>query len=352
MILSSRYVTAQAPLIVSLSRRVQRFGLRLGLMLVAGMATSMAVQPGIAAEMYDDEVELELAEVQAAREAALQATFLPGTRGQSQGVVPVEPVRPSAFGGTFGLDFRSQYLSYGLVIQGEGLTTQSYLNLRYSFVQDAKSDAFLNNLTGYVTSWSDFSSNTNVSSPASGFRNFTESDLIVGVSATFARRYNVNLSLTNFVSPAGAYGAGAFARAIFLYDDTDIIAKNFTLKPQFVLVYSIPAAGHIGLQSGSFLYEPGVTPNITLGAGGPSPLNIALPIRVGLGSEFFAGSTYGYFSVGPQFTLRLPFLSSDVVNTNLSLGYTYVNLGTTTAAFAPNDSSSQHLFNLGLSVNF
>lgn len=302
--------------------------------------------------MYEDEVQLELAEVLEERDSALQSTMLSGTRGQSQGVAPVEPVSRSAFGGTFGVDFRSHYLSYGLVIQGEGLTTQSYLNLRYSFVQDGNADSFLNNLTGFVTSWSDFSSNTNVSSPASGFRHFTESDLIFGLNATFAQRYNLNLSLTNFVSPAGAYGAGAFARAILLYDDTGLLAKNVSIKPQFVLVYSIPAAGHIGLQSGTFLYEPGISPNVTLGAAGPSPLNVALPMRVGLGNEFFAGSTYGYFSVGPQLTWRLPMLSSQFVNTNLNLGYTYVNLGPTTSAFAPNGDSSQHLFNLGLSVNF
>jgi hypothetical protein len=333
-------------------RRLRDLGAGFGLLLFAGFAGLSAAGPCLAGEMYDDEVQLEFAEVLQARESVPQSTMLTGTRGQSQGIVPTEPTSPSAFGGTFGVDFRSHYLSYGLVIQGEGLTTQSYLNLRYSFVQNSSADAFVNNLTGFVTTWSDFSSNTSISSPSSSFRNFTESDLIFGLSATFARRYNVNLSLTNFVSPAGAYGAGAFARAILLYDDTNQIATNFSLKPQFVLVYSFPGSGNIGLQEGTFLYEPGVTPNVTLGAATSAPLNIALPIRVGLGSDFFAGPAYGYFSVGPQFTLRLPFLSSDVVNTNLSLGYTYVNLGTATAAFAPNDSSSQHLFNLGLSVNF
>jgi hypothetical protein len=317
-----------------------------------GLGLQPDMAPVLAYEMYEDEVELELAEIQAAREASLQATLIPNTRGQAQGVIPAEPIEPSRFGGTFGLDFRSQYLSYGLVIQGEGLTTQSYLNLRYSFLQDKNPKAFWNNVTGFVTTWSDFSSNTNLSSPSSSFRNFTESDFIFGVNATFGQRFNADLSLTNFVSPAGAYGAGAFARAIVLYDDSNLMATNFAIKPQFVVVYSLPAAGHIGLRSSSFLFEPGVTPNYTFSSGSPSPLNVALPMRVGLGNEFFAGSTYGYFSVGPQLTLRLPFLSSDSLNTNLSAGYTYVNLGPTTADFAPNSNKNQHIFNLGVSINF
>lgn len=305
-----------------------------------------------ATQMYDDEVELELAEKQAEQESSFQSAFIPGSRGQAQGVTPPEPSRPSPFAGTFGIDFRSQYFSYGLVIQDEGVTTQSYLNLRYSFLQDTSPSSFLNNVTAYITSWSDFSSNVQLSSPASAFRNFTESDLIAGVSFTFLQRYNANLSLTTFVSPAGAYGAGAFARAIFLYDDSNTIAKNFNLKPQFVVVYSLPSSGHIGLNDDSFLFEPGVTPNYTFRHATPSPVNVALPMRLGLGNDFFDGSTYGYFSVGPQFTVRLPFWSSDFINTNLNLGYTYVNLGPTTADFASNNNKNQHLFNLGLSINF
>lgn len=333
--------------------RVSNRRVLLAMLATFGLLTSLLEdRPSTAREMYADEVELELAEMQAAQEASFQSSFIPGTRGQSQGVTPAEPSRPSPFAGTFGLDLRSQYFSYGLVIQGEGLTTQSFLNLRYSFLQDSTPGAFLNNVTGYVTSWSDFSSNINLSSPSSPFRNFTESDLIAGVSVTFSQRYNANLSLTTFVSPAGAYGAGAFARAIFLYDDTNLLAKNFNLKPQFVVVYSLASAGHIGLNDSSFLFEPGVTPNYTFRTTTSSPLNVALPMRLGLGNEFFAGSTYGYFSVGPQLTVRLPFWSTDSINTNLNLGYTYVNLGPTTADFAPNKNKNQHLFNLGMSINF
>ena len=302
-------------------------------------------------EFADDEAQLELAALQ--DERLLQQPQLDTqTRDQPQGVSPPLPEPRSPVSGTFGFDLRNQYAVYGLVIQGQGLTTQPYLNLRYTAVQNADPKQSLNNLTLFLTTWSDFSSNTKLSSPSSPFRLYTESDLILGLSATLAQRFNANLTLTSFLSPAGAYGFGSFARGIFLYDDTNQLARHFALKPQFTLIYSIPSAANIGLAPGSFLFEPGLTPNITLNTQSRSPLNVALPLRLGLGNQFFAGSTYGYFSLGPQFSLRLPGLSSKTVNTNLNFGYTYTNLGPTTANFAANKSPSQHAFNLGITVNF
>ena len=302
--------------------------------------------------MGQDELEMERAELNQQLEASQPVSQDDATRGQQQGVTPPETLRPSPFSGTFAVDFRSQYNTFGIVIQGQGISTQPYLNLRYNFYNNQSQSRFVNNITGFVTTWNDFSSNTHLWDRTSPYGNFTEADMIVGVAAVVAQRVNLNLSLTSFNSPAGAYGYGAWTRATLLYDDSGLMRPNFAIKPQMSFIYSLPSTGFIGFTPSSWLYEPGITPNYSFRAGTPSPVNVALPMRLGLGSQFYGGSNYGYFSVGPQITMRLPALSTKALNTNLTLGYLYYNLGPTTASFAPNNNKNQHVFNIGLAINF
>ena len=303
-------------------------------------------------DIYTDQVQLDLAELQQQQSVTFARDASAGSRGQGEGVVPAETLIKSRFSGTLNVDFRSQYIAYGIVLQPDGISTQPYLNLRYS-LYDGKSDKdFFNNVTVFVTSWNDFSTNTNLSRPTSSFRNFTEADLIGGFSVSFAKRFNFAFSVTQLISPASAWSIGAFTKGVLSYDDTNQIASNFGLRPQLSLIYELPWYAQIGLQPNAFMLEPGITPNYTFNSKSIAPINISLPMRIGLGSKFYNGSTYGFFSIGPQVTWKLPFLSSSTYNTNLNLGYTFYNLGPTTTDFAPNGNSSQHVVNLGLGVNF
>ncbi|WP_233130223.1 hypothetical protein [Synechococcus sp. 1G10] len=273
------------------------------------------------------------------------------TRGQDEGVSPetgTAKKNSSPFSGTVQLDVRSRYIPYGIVIQGEGVTIQQFVNLRYSIYEGTD---FLNNITVFGTAWGDFSTNKNLSSPTSPYRNFTELDLIAGASFTIAKRYNLAISYTELFSPASAFGDGRYMKAQLVYDDTNYTRNSISFRPQVSVVYELPGQP-IGLAPNAWLIEPGFTPNYTFARQTQSPINVSLPMRIGLGPQFYNGSTYGFFSVGPQMTMRIPFLSSASITTNLTAGYTYYNLGKTTAEFAPNKSYSQHNFNLGLSLNF
>jgi hypothetical protein len=57
----------------------------------------------------------------------------------------------------------------------------------------------------------------------------------------------------------------------------------------------------------------------------------SVPVSVGLGHRFYAGTDYGYFNVGPKFAAPLSFLPASFGKWNGSLGFTYWNLGRTTA---------------------
>jgi len=259
---------------------------------------------------------------------------------------------PSRFSGTLAYQAFSQYNAYGIVIQDQGVSSQPFLNLRYRVYDNKDTSAFVNSATVFLTTWSDFSSNTNLSNPTSPYKNFTETDLIVGFNTVFAQRFSATFNWTTYVSPAGAYGWGSWLRGTLLYDDSRQISPSFSLKPQFSVVYTIPAASSISLIPSAFLFEPGLTPNFNLWGGTHYVANLSFPIRVGLGYKYYADSTYGFASVGSQFMMRLPQLSGKTFTTNLGIGYLYYNLGPSAANFAANKSSNQNVFNIGLYVNF
>ena len=264
--------------------------------------------------------------------------------------VPNEKVE-KPFGGTLAYNAYSQYNSYGLVIQPDGISSQPFLNLRYRAYKSEKSDAWLNSATVFLTTWSDFSSNKNLSNPSSSYRYFTETDIIVGANLVFYKKLDATFQLVSYVSPAGAYGFGSWARGTLLYNDS-VPLSNFSLKPQVSLVYTLPASSSISLEPSAFLVEPGITPNWSLVIAKKYQANFSLPIRVGLGNKFYAGSTFGFTSIGPQLSIRIPKLSGKSFSTNLNAGYLYYYLGPTAAAFAANGQRNQSVYTLGISVNF
>jgi hypothetical protein len=264
--------------------------------------------------------------------------------------LPVEKIE-QPFSGTLAYNAFSQYNSYGLVIQPQGISSQPFLNLRYRAFKSEAKDAWLNSATLFLTTWSDFSSNQNLSNPSSSYRNFTETDIIVGTSLVLYKKLNATFQLVSYVSPAGAYGFGSWARGTLVYNDSKP-SKRFSVKPQVSLVYTFPAASSISLQPSAFLVEPGISPNWNLLIASKYQANLSLPLRLGLGNKFYNGSTFGFTSIGPQIAVRLPQLSGKTFSTNLNAGYLYYYVGPTAAAFAANGKRSQNVFNLGLSINF
>ena len=308
--------------------------------------------------MYDDEIQYALAErAEEERRDLKQNPNLNIAAAESDIPKQLTTFADPRFSGAFKVDFKSQYISYGVVLQDEDLTIQPMLALRYTFYDtriDHNKLSNINNITGFISSWNDFSTNEDLSSPTSPYRNFTESDLVAGVSLTFEDRFNLTTSITALDSPAGAFAPAAFVKAVLSMDDTGMMAENFALKPQLLFIYEIPWEAQIGLQPDAFLFEPGLTPTYTFGADSNLPVTLSLPLRVGLGNKYYDGETYGFFSVGPQFTIPLMALSSNTIKTYVDFGYKYINLGETTTDFIlnGNKSSHKHVVNLGLLTTF
>ena len=328
-----------------------------GLLLVS----PLICQPAHAADdyMYEDEIEYALAERSKIERQDLKSNLLSANTGpdnptpEGQKTTFADP----RFSGVFKIDFKTQYISFGVVLQDEGVSIQPMLALRYTFfdkVLDNAEESFVNNVTGFISSWNDISTNKDLSRPTSPYRYFTEADLVAGVSVTFNDRFNLTTSLTELNSPADAFRPGAFLKAVLSMDDTGMYGDNFALKPQFLLIYEIPWEGQIGLQPDAFLFEPGLTPTYTFGADSDFPVTLSVPMRVGLGNKFYDGETYGFFSVGPEVTLPIPMLSTGAIRTYANIGYTYINLGETTQEFILNEdkSSHKHVATFGLTTTF
>ena len=328
-----------------------------GLLLISPLMS----QPGHAAEdyMYEDEIEYALAERSKKERQDLGSNLLSANTGPDNPIPEGQKTTfaDPRFSGVFKIDFKTQYISFGVVLQDEGVSIQPMLALRYTFfdkVLDNAEDSFVNNVTGFISSWNDISTNKDLSRPTSPYRYFTEADLVTGVSVTFNDRFNLTTSLTELNSPADAFRPGAFLKAVLSMDDTGMYGDNFAMKPQFLLIYEIPWEGQIGLQPDAFLFEPGLTPTYTFGAGSGFPVTLSVPMRLGLGNKFYDGETYGFFSVGPEVTLPIPMLSTETIRTYANIGYTYINLGETTQEFILNEdnSSHKHVATFGLTTTF
>ena len=328
-----------------------------GLFLVSPLIS----QPAHAADdyMYEDEIEYALALRSKKESQDLGSNLLSVNTGQDNPTPEGQKTTfaDPRFSGVFKIDFKTQYISFGVVLQDEGVSIQPMLALRYTFfdkVLDNVEESFVNNVTGFISSWNDISTNKDLSRPTSPYRYFTEADLVTGVSVTFNDRFNLTTSLTELNSPADAFRPGAFLKTVLSMDDTGMYRDNFALKPQFLLIYEIPWEGQIGLQPDAFLFEPGLTPTYTFGADSGFPVTLSVPMRVGLGNKFYDGKTFGFFSVGPEVTLPIPMLSTDAIRTYANFGYTYLNLGETTQKFILNEdkSSHKHVATFGLTTTF
>lgn len=264
-------------------------------------------------------------------------------------VTVVEPERASIFFGSLSVTFLNQYNARGIIVQDRGVTIQPFLSLGARLYQG---DGIINEVSLLAQWWNDISTNTRVSAPGSQAPYWTETDIIGGLSVRFLDRFTISSIFNQFLTPAGGYNQGRFINTVVSYDDAGQLIPNFAFRPQFTFLAELPDIGQAGLQPDAWYYEPGLTPNYTLFAKSDYPVNIALPLRLGLGTKFYNGTPYGFFSVGPQITVPLAFISSAAARWNLTAGYQYYNLGSTTAAIAPGGNANQNLFNVGVGVSF
>jgi hypothetical protein len=264
--------------------------------------------------------------------------------------VVVEP-KKSRFSGDLGLTILNQYNTRGIIVQSHGVVYQPYVDI---YLNLYKGDGFINSVNIQAGLWGDLCSDLRVSDPTkdNATRHFTELDFIPGASVTFLKRFTFTLLYNTWVTPAGGYNSGEWLQGILAYDDSNLLFPNFSFQPVFKTLYELPSSTPSGLRGHGWYFEPSLTPNYTFFAKSKYPVNLGLNFTLGLGSQFYAGETFGYFAFGPQLSVPLGFIPSEFGKWTVSAGYRHYVLGETTAAIAPGGRANQELYSLSLGLQF
>ena len=255
--------------------------------------------------------------------------------------------KPSALSGDMGISALNIYNSRGIIVENKGCVLQPYGDLFYNI---CKSDSFAFSLQAGI--WNDINTAGPLARPGSGVKPWTEFDWDTGFILKFNQRFSLSTVYLQYFSPSDAYKLGRFINNTLTFDDAGLLDKNFSIQPHLTVLYELPAPGQAGLRPHSWYFEPGISPNYTFLKQSKTPVNLGLPLYSGLGSGFYAGTTYGYFAVGPQVTVTLGCIPPQYGAWNFSAGYRYYNLGTTTTSVAPAHNSNQNIFNASVGLSF
>ena len=261
----------------------------------------------------------------------------------------IETVKKDAISGDLGVTVLNQYNARGIIVEDEGVIFQPYFDLYFKLYEG---EGFINSISLQTGLWADLSSSAPLASAGSTTRHFTEIDWSAGFIVKFAERFTLSTYYYEFYSPSDSYQEGRNINTILTYDDSGLIAKNFSIKPHLTVLYELPAPNQSGLKGHSWYFEPGITPNYTFFAESKTPLNVALDVRVGLGSSFYNGDTVGYVSAGPQITAPLGFIPESYGAWTASAGYRYYWLNDNLEAIAPAQRGDQHLFQFSVGLTF
>jgi hypothetical protein len=239
------------------------------------------------------------------------------------------PIAASPISGFFNVTVASDYLSRGITVINHGVVIQPDLGLSLSLYQG---DGFINNFAVTLETWNNVSTDTERARPGGSIKWWEEFDAIPGFSLKFARRFTLYATYDYYASPAGRYNYGNHLNNYIVFDDTGLLVKNFALLPRFTFLYELPGSVPTGIKGNGWYFSPSLEPSYTFFSNTPYTLTFSVPVSVGLGHRFYNGTNYGYFNVGPKLAAPISFLPASLGKWNASVGYTYWNLGRTTAA--------------------
>lgn len=252
-----------------------------------------------------------------------------------------EVAKESCISGDIGFDITNAYFFHGIRQEDNGFIIQPYADLYFKVYQGT---GFLTSLSVDLGIWNSFHSNRGVPSTTS---NWYEFDFSAGLTATLAEKWSLGAKFVSYTSP-GDYFSTSYALGFKLgYDDKDLLGA-FSLQPYVYVEWELDGKSANGSDEGLY-YEVGVTPNVDLG-----PVNLALPLRAGFGSnDYYAGDeAYGFFSAGVTATYGLTFIPECLGEWSVSGNVTYMNLGDGAQASNGGGDENQWIFSGGLKVAF
>jgi len=260
-----------------------------------------------------------------------------------------EKAAPSAFSGTLGVTFASQYILRGLVYENQGAIGQPALDLSYTFFER---DGAFNKLSLELGLWSSIHSNKTDAAPGSTTPTWYEFDYTVGLAMTFARYFTFTPTFLTYTSPNDGFDTFHGLNLQLDIDDSEWLGA-FALNPHFAYLRELDNKAGSGTRPGNY-FEVGVAPGLPE----MGPVSVSFPLTAGFGSgEFYEDNTgFGYFSAGVDTSVALGFIPENYGKWAVSAGVTYYYLNGSLATYnVPNTRSAGHnefVFSGGLSVSF
>ena len=230
---------------------------------------------------------------------ALPGSLLAGTDVVTKEVKPVEATKTSSsVTGDAGVNFVSTYFSRGILQENQGVIAQPYADLFFSLYEGS---GFINKVSLNLGVWA--SVHSFHPGNASTVPAWYEFDWMPGVAVTFAKNFTLTTSYYELDSPNGAFITSRSINVNLAYNDTDLLGK-FAVHPHFTYLRELEGKAGLGTKLGNY-FEVGIAP--ALPAFGP--VTVSFPTTAGFGSDgFYAGTGFGYFSVGPNVAVSLPFV--------------------------------------------
>jgi hypothetical protein len=245
------------------------------------------------------------------------ATTLAAAAGASYGAEPA-PSPTRNLSGLVGVDFKTDYISRGLVLENQGFIAQPYGELAFKLMENKEG---LQKVSLYGGIWNSLhSEHTDEEGDRPGEDSSTDAwyefDWYVGLSVNFADKWTAQLSYWEFISPNDGFGTSHNVELRLKYNDTGMFAKDFALNPYGVIFVELDGKAGTGTDEGVY-FELGIAPALPAFGGPDYPITVAFPIAVGLGASNFYGEEddrsdnefFGYVSVSAVASMPLKFMA-------------------------------------------
>ena len=221
-----------------------------------------------------------------------------------------------------GSDFTTAYFFRGILQERDGFIWQPYGELGFNlYTADEASADPVRTFSLFAGTWNSIQSEKTLSD-GSGPGNWYESDFYAGLKANFFGNTEAKAFYIAYAYPNGAFNTVQELDAVFSLNDSDWLG-TFALYPSVTIAGEMDNTA-LGTDKG-YYFEVGARPSFTIVKSDTYPVSLAVPLTVGMGSNYFDLSTtdddfFGYFRGGLIFGVPLAFIPPDYGTWSVNAG--------------------------------
>lgn len=267
-----------------------------------------------------------------------------------------------------GIDFTTAYFFRGILQEKHGVIAQPYAEIDGNVYSG---DGFIKGASVDFGTWNSIHSKKTGASGTNSGSDLYETDYYGGVSLTLPKNFTLGANYYWLTSPNGAYGTVEELDTTLSYDDSGMwgdgpmgILKN-GLQPSATYAVELSGSGHSSGGNGYGKYlQLGIDPSVEVVHSEKYPITLDVPVTVGLsvgnyyanvpntfGETLTENKTFGYASVGTNFSMPLNFVPKKYGSWSAHVGGTYMWLGNDLGR-ANGGNNFQAIGTVGISMSY